>query len=197
MLISFALKPELKDLFSRINIREMVRFTKSRYLYIAEHRGIVFYLLRTGVGPGAVSQGLNSLPSSLSISRIMNVGTCGLLNDDREPGVLLMPDEIVSTWHSNVFFPDSSGIALSRVQRCVSVGKSENSEEFRENLIRKYHAQIVDMESWSILAWAYERNIPVTVVKAVSDFAGENTGFDVQNNMKLCSQNISDFLLNE
>ena len=197
MLITYALKAELKDFFSQICVLERVRFTKKRYLYKARYKGIEFHLLQTGIGPGAVSLGLDNLPGTLTFTRVLNIGTCGLLNDEWDPGMLLMPEEVISTWDSKVFYPEAPRFETGRVRRCVSVGKSENSEEFREYLIRKYNAQIVDMEAWSVLAWADERKLPVSIVKAVSDRTGKNAAFDVRENIFLCSKNIAEFLLNE
>lgn len=197
MLITYALKAELKDFFSQICVLTTLRFTKKRYLYTAQYKGIEFHLLQTGVGPGAVALGLNNLPRTLSVTRILNIGTCGLLNNELEPGMLLMPEEVISTWDSRIFYPNATGIGISRVHRCVSVGKTERTEDFRMSLIKKYQAQITDMEAWTVLEWADKRKIPVTIVKAVSDRVGENSDYDVRKNMSLCSNNISEFLLDE
>jgi nucleoside phosphorylase len=197
MLITFALKAEMTEFFLRINIRETNRYSKKQCLYTAEYNGIEFLALQTGIGPNAVSLGLNRPLPVHAVSRIINVGTCGALEDDLASGMLVVPETVVSTWDSRCFYPDLSGIAVHYVQRCVSVGYSENTEEFRENLIRKYRAQIVDMEAWSTLAWADKLKIPATIVKVVSDRAGKNAQREAKKSMPFCSKTISEFLLNE
>ncbi len=197
MLITFALKAEMTELFLRINIRETYRFTKKQCLYTAEYNGIEFLALQTGIGPNAVSLGLNRLLPAHTVSRILNVGTCGALEDDLVPGMPVVPETVASTWDSRCFYPDLSGIAAHYVQRCVSVGNSENTEEFREDLIRKYRAQIVDMEAWSTLAWSDKQKIPASIVKVVSDRAGKNSQQEAKKSMPHCSKTISEFLLNE
>jgi nucleoside phosphorylase len=195
-LLVFALKAEMDQVFKQLDIVKVFPLTKRRVLYYADQQGIPLYLLQTGIGPTSVRQALDSLPGDIHITQVINAGTCGALRDDLSPGDVISPDKIVSGWNNTAFFPENTGQFIKTVKTCITIGYSQNTQNFRVNLIKNFHADITDMEAWAVLAWASgKEEIPVYVIKSVSDQVGPASGKEARNNMPLCSRKLAEVLL--
>ncbi len=191
----FALKAEMHSLFKYLIVKRTIKQTKKRILYTAVQDDIPITLLQTGIGPCAVRNALDSIPPELKISQVVNAGTCGSLNDKMSPGDLVSPEQVICGWDKTVQIPAKPGPGIKIVNTCITTNYSQNTEEFRIELIDTYHADIVDMEAWTVLAWTEKNKIPTHIIKCVSDRVGSQSAVDSRRHMSLCSQKLAEVLL--
>jgi nucleoside phosphorylase len=194
-LLVFALKAEMLNVFRNVDVKSHLSISKRKHLYQVIWQEIPFYLLQTGIGPASVLHALDALPSNINISQIVNAGTCGSLRDDVLPCDLVVPKQVVSQWDTKIQKPTNIHLDIQAVNTCITVRHSQNSHEFRSQLIHQFRADIVDMEAWVVLDWAGKHEIPAYVLKCVSDRVGPQSPVEVAMHLPTCSKQLAKALL--
>lgn len=194
-LLVFALKAEMRYVLQQVNVKKSLSLTKKRILYHVQWQNRSFFLLQTGIGPGSVRKALSSLPADVRISHIVNAGTCGSLRDDISLGDVVTPENVISEWDKTIRNPQNSSAGTMSVKTCITVGYSQNTDDFRKKMIKKYKADIVDMEAWEVLRWAEEHTIPACVIKCVSDHVGPGSPVEARQRIYQCSLKLAEVLL--
>ena len=158
-------------------------------------RDLGWPLLVTGVGK---LRAATQLARALAIARpshLLNLGTAGTLEEGLS-GVLPIgsvlqhdfDDEAIAALTGQSFSPvlslASPGPRLASGDRFVAGGS------LREDLLAR-GARLVDMEGYAVAALAHAFDLPVTLVKSVSDSAGEGAAEDWRATLHHCSHALA------
>lgn len=135
-----------------------------------------------GAGPDKARQSLERCGSLQQAERIFHLGVCGALHPGLSRYKTLIAETVAATYK-----PESGPIRLSDLDEelltCLEPGqvpvkgkilthpRPVFSSHLRDTLHRQFGADCVDMEAWEVASYCRQRDIPLTVVKAVSDFA--------------------------
>jgi nucleoside phosphorylase len=114
--------------------------------------------------------------------RLIVVGVAGALTANLEVGALVVGRRL-ATESGESTLPDPAAVRLAvdrgaRPATVVTVDRMVSTVAERQALLRALESEspaaaVVDMESWDAVAAAVARGVPATVVRVVSDGAGE------------------------
>jgi len=176
-----ALKMESAWLLSRLADTRVFRAGRIRTWTgrLGEHE--VTFLV-CGVGPDKAGQSLESCGILQQAERIFHLGVCGSLHPGLSRYKALVADTVAATYE-----PESGPIRLNGFDEELLAGLQPGqvpvkgkilthprpvfSTRLRDKLHRQFGADGVEMEAWVVASYCRRKNIPLTVVKAVSDFA--------------------------
>lgn len=156
-------------------------------------------ILVTGVGKICAASSLSAILSRRRPSRVVNLGTAGALRDGLRGTQVIgrviqhdFNDEAVFALTGTHFgepveFGD--GPVLASGDLFVTGG------EARERLAAV--ADLVDMEGYAVARVAREFGVPVTLVKEVSDSAGENAGQTWTEALDACAEQLGAWVRRE
>ena len=148
-------------------------------------------------GSDVLITGIGTLPAAISLtltlaerraagnlpSRIINIGTAGALRDDHTVGVYEI-DRVHKHDFQSAEIPGVTGEALPltfepETSGCFPTAQLATGDTFVEDSATRdrlaQDAGLVDMEGYAVCAVAYHFNIPVTLLKQISDNADEET----------------------
>lgn len=169
--------------------------------YLLEGKSV--YLINSGVGEIAAALAAQYLALQYKADAILNVGLVGSLNKDLKRGCLALVKEAVHYDFSRsytdascmgihigrdsaILTPDisiaekSEHLSLLPKVRIASGDKFVNDSAFKEMLVNKFGCDICDMESAGLFFACERFDLPLIMVKCVSDNADE--GADVSFN---------------
>lgn len=162
----FAMEEEAKQVLS---LYKMNRIVSNRVFYVSEDpKQEKVMAIIAGIGK-VNAQVATSILIGLGCDRIINIGTCGCTGDLYKPGDMVVP---------NVFF--DGDFDLSMMDTTTKDPAMVNTELNIKNPVICYsystfitdkRAQdgIVDMEAYAVVAQARAFEVPVGVIKIVSD----------------------------
>lgn len=148
-------------------------------------------------GSDVLITGVGTLPAAINLtlelsarraagtlpSRIINIGTAGALRDDHENGVYEI-DRVHKHDFMSAEVPGVTGVALPIAFEPETTGRFPTAQlatgdTFVEDSVTRdrlaQDAGLVDMEGYAVCAVAYSFNVPVTLLKQISDRADEET----------------------
>ena len=152
-------------------------------------------VLLTGVGKLRAATRLARALATARPSHILNLGTAGSLVEDLSGvfpiGSVLQhdfDDESIAALTGHSFSPllplDPEGPLLASGDRFVA------GDPLRAELVAR-GARLVDMEGYAVATVARAFDLPVTLVKVVSDSAEAGAARDWQDTLHLCSQALA------
>ncbi len=135
---------------------------------------------------------------------VINFGVCGALHAGATLGQSVVMESVAAVWHAG-----SPPLELRRLDaetagagaggRLVTHIRPVFDSRVASRLTSRFDAAYVDMEAWEVASFCRERNIPVAVVKAVSDRADKDPAADFAAHARLaahnCARTVSDLLL--
>jgi nucleoside phosphorylase len=134
----------------------------------------------SGIGHSRVQQNTASLIAQFSPDYVVFLGYCGAVNDSYRIGDLVIAEEVsyrakppLST--SKILLPKAERI-LETHHMAYHIGKMKTFDDVvlsKNSIVEKVDA--VDMESYFVTSECLEKNVPVLVVKAVSDIVSEKS----------------------
>ena len=65
------------------------------------------------------------------------------------------------------------------------------SDKKKAELIRRFHADAVEMEGAAVAQICYQYNIPIIIIRSISDSADENAGVDIEKFLNVSSENAN------
>lgn len=193
MLITFATLAEAKATLQALQAKQI-----GPHLFRDGKR----HILITGIGYCAAMVRLGKLP--FRPERILNLGVAGAL----DPNWNLCA--CVSIKRAELYAPKANDEGAERIHHNAfpSIFLEQETDEEIELLTTPmpihggdlYNSvsrekRVVDMEGYGIAFTAQEWNIPCTIIKVVSDFGKENASAEIQKNLHLCSEKLSEKLL--
>lgn len=135
-----------------------------------------------GVGPDKARQGLEGCGMLQETEHIFHLGVCAALHPGLSRYRALIADTVAATYE-----PESAPIRLKDIDDKLLAGLQTGqapvrgkilthpepvfSSRLRDMLHSQFSADGLEMEAWEIASFCRRKNIPLTVVKAVSDFA--------------------------
>ncbi|MCY0877372.1 MAG: hypothetical protein OWU84_00240 [Firmicutes bacterium] len=126
----------------------------------------------TGAGPQKAAAGLQTALRRTRPGRILAIGFCGGLDPRDRVGSCAAPAEVASDAVQGVF-PCAPWPGLTQAGRLVSVKAPVATPQAKQALRERCQARWVDMESFAWAQIAHEEGIPFTIVRVISDGAGD------------------------
>jgi len=176
------------------------------------------YAILAGVGQTMASAATQHLIDKFNVSVILNYGVVGALVDNLGVKSTVLVDKIIDYeydttpiegevlgWHKDTYpeqFLKADPKLIEMAQKvdpslqkviCASGNKFIVDINFKNELNKKFGAEICEMESAGIALTAHKNNVPVLYIKGVSD--SRTGGADEFNNMILVSSAITYKLL--
>ena len=187
-------------------------------VYLVEIDDKRIYAILAGVGQTMASAATQHLIDKFNVSVILNYGVVGALVDNLGVKSTVLVDEIIDYeydttpiegevlgWHKDTYpeqFIKADPKLIEMAQKvdpslqkviCASGNKFIVDINFKNELNKKFGAEICEMESAGIALTAHKNNVPVLYIKGVSD--SRTGGADEFNNMILVSSAITYKLL--
>lgn len=133
-----------------------------------------------GIGPAAARSAMENLLEAEHYGRVFHFGLCGALSPGLDLCRPVLARSVAAAWD-----PSSAPLALEPAPPgafdslelqpvegvLVTNGLPVFNGQVKSFLAARFQADCVDMESWEVARACTERNVPLTVIKAVSDRA--------------------------
>jgi nucleoside phosphorylase len=176
-----ALKMEAAWLLSRLTDARVFKIDRIRTWTgrLGEHE--VSFLI-CGVGPEKARQSLEGCGMLQEAEHIFHLGVCGALDPGLSRYKVLIAETVAATYE-----PENVPIRLKDLDEKLLAGLQPGqvpvkgkilthprpvfSSRLRDMLHSRFSADGVEMEAWEVASFCRRNDIPLTVVKAVSDFA--------------------------
>ena len=158
--------------------------------------GKEIYLIKSGIGEIYASGATQTLITKYEVDAILNFGVCGSLVDGVAVEDTVFVDGVVHydfdlskiddvkvgqypNYDSPVIKIENELLSLAKnsfkdvkTAICASADKFVADEDVKENLNAKFGASVCDMECAGVLLTSLNANVPVLIIKAVSDGKG-------------------------
>ena len=188
IILTFAHKSEYKNILSFTKIIKIINYEKNILLMELEYKNKKIHLLQTGIGKDSTIRALDYYFQQYIPEIIYNFGTAGALNDN------LKILEIVKV--KNVYLKKKSKpLTISDFQEinCKTVNLLTVVKPIITNISKNIingqnEFDITDMESYFIAKKAIENQIPINIIKIISDNANDSTLNSFKKNIKQCSE---------
>lgn len=198
-----ALIDEAKNLYSKlgelIEVKTCGGYTVRHYTSGSHN----LYLVISGVGEINAALATQYLILSYDVDCIVNFGVVGSLSSSLKAGDVVLADEVVHydfTVSANQtekygyyigaedFYFKVDGSFMSKLPllasiskvRIASADKFVNDSRLKEWIVNSFDCKICDMESAGIFFAAKTANVPLLLIKSVSDNADESADCDFQ-----------------
>ena len=140
-------------------------------------------VLVCGAGPDRARAALERYRPYCRAEKAYHLGVCGTLDDGLPLYSVVAAESVSASYRSEVppiwlevpdaqFFPGEEEILLRRGS-FVTHRQQVFSGRVKLRLLQRFGATCVDMESWEVAAFSRDLNLPLSVIKAVSDGADE------------------------
>jgi len=163
--------------------------------HIGQRGGVVYWLVQTGVGPLAAGRVARKVLAAQPMSLLISTGfICAL--EPAQVGDLIVGTEVSSIGFEGVVTGTGVGLLCDDAVRagCYTVAKNRGmawlsgpvisvstvvwQAEEKRRLRDRTQAIGLDMESGALATVAYERTVPMVIVRTVSDLAEEDLPLD-------------------
>ena len=171
--------------------------------------GDYLYLILSGPGEIAAASSTQYLIDNFKVEGIINYGVAGGLSEEHTAGYVGVVERVVHTdfditlsghhvvgqyphspspyiYPAKEFVAEAYTEALNKLT-CASADKFVAGGEPKARLRREFGADVCEMEAAGIIITCNRNNIPVTLIKAVSDGANEDAEA-FENNVYLASK---------
>lgn len=133
--------------------------------------------LITGIGSAKTIDKLVNYTQSQSIDIIINIGSCGSLDDELKIGEIVFPEKFYSKSDENqklfeISIQDNHKLTDSYKTGVIFTSKTPVASTDEKILLKKTsNADVVDMESYWVADFCQQHNIRFLSIKVVSDFS--------------------------
>ncbi len=152
-------------------------------IHHAQLLGKSFLLASSGVGRRNAMRALRVLADSYPVTTVLSIGYAGGLNKALGPGAVVVCSRMACPDEDFSHILDGDPSLLGAARRCgrgkvvegtgVTARHLISSPAEKRSLFDMFRADVVDMESYWIMAAAAECGIPCLVVRAISDGAAD------------------------
>jgi len=142
------------------------------------------YLLEVGVGVKTTNESILSIINSVEPKITINVGLCGALNSNIPIGSQFLINEIYQFEKGTVPRRTTRPSSLNSFPYKSILTSREPilNEISRTMMYNKSACDLVDMESFIIAQLCNHKNIPIIILKVVSDHANEKSAEQINKN---------------
>ncbi len=158
-----------------------------------------------GAGPEKAAASLRLAAEIVAgAALVINFGVCGALRAGEALGRIVIMESVVAVWQAEdapleLLQPDAKANDAVTGARLVTHIRPVFDSRVASRLASRFDAGYVDMEAWEVASFCRERNIPIAVVKAVSDRADEQSAGDFASHARAaatkCAQAVYEILL--
>jgi adenosylhomocysteine nucleosidase len=158
-----------------------------------------------GAGPEKAAVSLGQAAGIITEAElVINFGVCGALREDTALGRIVVMESVAAVWRAeeaplDLLQPDVGAADACAGAHLVTHSRPVFDSRVASRLASRFAADYVDMEAWEVASFARQRNIPVAVVKAVSDRADEKSAEDFAAHARdaatNCAQAVYEILL--
>ena len=139
-----------------------------------------------GIGPEITRRSLQDMIKVFKPERMFHLGVCGSLNDSFQLETPVAARAVVSSYAEETRIleleqPETEKMKSIAPGLSVKSGvllthhRPVMSNEERRSLSEFYAADCVDMEAWELASFCLKLDVPLTVIKTVSDMADSST----------------------
>ncbi|WP_366921773.1 5'-methylthioadenosine/S-adenosylhomocysteine nucleosidase [Metallumcola ferriviriculae] len=215
----FPLDEESRPFKASINDQKPILRGKHQFIEGTYH-GTLLAAAITGMGKVSAAMRAQALIDYYSPRLLLLAGVAGCLTDEMMPGDIFIASEICqhdvyapskgTKWRDyrhhgqGIFLGDeglhSTALALDWDKSNVFTGrlltgdKAVATKDYTKKLIDKLKGKAVDMESAAVAQVAAYNDIPLLVVRVISDNANENAMKDFQANFSNACQLLGEYL---
>ncbi len=201
-----AMELEVEQLKNQMSVTEIVK-KASMDFYTGTLHDVEVVVVRSGIGKVNAALCVQILADIFHVTHIINTGVAGSLNPALDIGdILVSTDALHHDMDATIFGykpgevpqmgcrefqadPDMAAIAVRscrevnpdihvRTGRVVSGDQFVSNKEVKEQLIKEFQGDCVEMEGASIAHGAYLNSIPFVVIRAISDKADDSAEMD-------------------
>lgn len=169
---------------------------EARHLHVSE-----LPVLVTGVGKVRAASALSAVLARQRPSRIINLGTAGTLREGLE-GTHVVGRVVQHDFDNESIFAltgEHFGAPIGLGADGPVLGSGDvfvDSRTKRAGLIAQ-GVDLVDMEGYAVAFTARQFGLPVTLVKEISDQAGEGSGRNWREALDACAERLGEWLRRE
>jgi 4-hydroxybenzoate polyprenyltransferase len=205
--ILLATRAEAIPLLQALHAEKLAETPFETHWFAARRRRPAGLVVITGMGPVATTAAVRHVCATHSISHLINIGICGSLRNDVEPGSVYRitsaadgdanpspPLPLAAIPTAALKTPDSPWHAW-RTARLVSVAEPVFGGQRRS--LFSASADLVDMEGYAVASEAAAQGVPCTLLKGVSDQATEGGREDLQRNLQPVSKLLANSVLSD
>lgn len=206
-----ALEEEFRHIINEFGGKKAERKIGNIKIMELEYNGVRLHLAETGVGEISASMATMCLILECKVDAIINFGVVGSLKPEYKAGDTVIVNEVVhydftaslsdpDKWGKYLFKRDSFVHEIDdnsldivknalgenvRKVRIASGDKFINVSEMKNWLVSHFDCSICDMESMGIYLACANANVPLIMIKSVSDNADESADMDFLEVVKL------------
>jgi adenosylhomocysteine nucleosidase len=188
-----AMPQEIKPLLRRV--REYRKTREGGFnLYRFELKGVTVALIESGMGPAQAAQATRTLISLAAPPVILNFGFAGGVLPDLEVGDLVLAERVL--WLERGVLTEVTGPGTPRgaalFESCsspslcvkggvfITAATIMNKRDVAASLGGNVPRAVLEMETAAVLEAAAAHGVPVVALRGVSDAAGEELGFSLE-----------------
>ena len=187
-----ALKEELQPFIKRLQISAPPETPAGGALYKTDR----VHLLQAGLGPKLSAETLDLYLKKYTPEFLLNAGLAGALTAGTEIERIYRISDVISGWNGNslsLYLRDEfAGLPSARL---ITVEEAVTDRRRRDELVKRYHAHLVDMEAYALAETARQYDIPFYCLKIVSDFADEKAVETVLRKYKILCNRLAEYTL--
>ena len=219
-----AMSEEVELLRANLNLKEHQSTLKNADFYRGTINNEDVLLVRSGIGKVNAASATTVIAERYQPRCIINVGVLGALRNDLEPGSLIFPHyftyhdvDVTSCGYAHGQIPNlpenykpsrelqslferlAMNLNIKFYSGPVLTGDRfvDKAEEIALMKSRVPDAIGVEMESAAIAQVAYLYQIPMGCIRAISDFANEESTQVFENNLAMASENVAKLVIEE
>lgn len=160
-LLLVALKPEWSFLKQNYSFKLDAQLKNLHHI-----EGTDVALLQLGVGPDQALKSWMQFLEIHSVGQVLHFGLSGALNKNLKVGDLLSPSQVVNEENFVVEIPSLKGVSSGRLVTVKAPLKNQNE---KQDFATRFKADLVDMETFSLINLAQERRIIYQSLRGIFD----------------------------
>jgi len=215
-----AMEEEIEPLLAHFDSVNIVEFAKNKY-YEVSYNGLDIVIAYSKIGKVFASLTATTMIEKFGCDTLLFSGVAGGINPELKIGDLIIANklcqhdlDITAFGHPNGFVPggaifvesskDLNNIAkkvasengLKVIEGTIATGDQFVHSVERKNFIEStFKADALEMEGASVAVVCDALNVPFFILRAISDTADMDAGFDFDEFLKSSAKNSADYLI--
>ena len=215
-----AMEEEIEPLLSYFDKINVVEFANNKY-YEVNYKGLDIVIAYSKIGKVHASLTAATMIEKFSCDTLLFSGVAGAVNPSLKIGDLIIADklcqhdlDITAFGHPNGFVPGgkvfvettkslretakkvASENNLKVIEGTIATGDQfVHSNERKDFIQSTFNADALEMEGASVAVVCDALNVPFFILRAISDTADMDAGFDFDEFLKSSAKNSADYLI--
>lgn len=215
-----AMEEEIEPLLAHFDSVNVVEFADNKY-YEVNYKGLEIVIAYSKIGKVFASLTATTMIEKFGCDTLLFSGVAGGINPELQIGDLIIADklcqhdlDITAFGHPNGFVPGgkvyvettkslndvakevASENGLKVIEGTIATGDQfVHSNERKEFIETTFKADALEMEGASVAVVCDALNVPFFILRAISDTADMDAGFDFDEFLKSSAKNSADYLI--